>query len=202
MKVTLNELISNRFDCSSFSWDENTKTFSAVYKGFWYQTELCYPYTSDDITDNELLEEIHENTDNFQDFKEELQSYLSAGFNDYTDAHSAENYFGADFAFIEGKGYLYDTMDEDGYRFTFPDEDNTKDMFQCEVITPENSVITVYVKFPTYNPKPDVEYEVEVELGDDWEDNPGNYCDFGVFISDKCYYKLWRRYLTLTGKDL
>ena len=75
MKVSLNELIANRMSGSDFSWDSSTKTFTSVFEGFYYQTETCDVFTSEDITDESLLNEIDE-VDNFEDFKEEIHNYL------------------------------------------------------------------------------------------------------------------------------
>ena len=183
MKVTLNELISNRLRGEDIRVVGNT--VETVFEGNYYQTETCYPCTSEDISNEELLEfEV----DNFQEFKEELKEFLSCGFNGYNEGMNCENYNGMDIGFIPNKGFLYDTMDMGTPEFYFPDSEYT-----C---------VTVYITLSSHCLECDKEYEVKnVELGDNFEDNPGNHCLFGVFISDKCYYNLWKRYLSLTGKD-
>ena len=200
MKVSIRELIDNRLRGTDFSWNADTREFTGVFEGFWYQTDTCAVYTSDDITDDMLLNDIYQ-VDNFEEFKEEIQTFLAGtGFNDYNECQNAENYNGTDFAYIKGKGYIYNDLDENGdNEFCYPNSDNTKDCFQCEVITPENSVATCIIQLKNGYDM-DTEYEVEeFTIGDDWQDDPGNYCNFGAFVSDKCYYKLWKRYLALTG---
>ena len=191
MKVTLNELIAAGNEHSVHG-----DTFEAWFEGFYYQNETGSVFSSEDIT-NEELGELQ--ADTFEEFKEELWGMLTGGFNEYNEATCYENYYGMEVGFVNPKGYLYDTLEGDTAEFLYPDKDNTVDMFQCEVITPENTTVTVYVTFPTTNIIPDKEYEVEVELGDNFEDNPGNHCEFGVWVSDKCYHNLWNRYKCLTG---
>ena len=200
MKVTLNELINNR-ESDDFTIDGNT--FTAGYKGEYVQAEYCGTFCSDDISD-EHLREIE--ADNMEEFREEVHSLLTCGFNEWNeDVYGNDNASGGmDMGFIPERGYLMEGM-EQRYPcgFGFPGEDNTKDMFQCEVHTPEHTWCTLTITLNSYNLKCDKEYKVmNVESHDDWEDNPMNFCDFGAWVSDKCYYKLWKRYLALTHKDV
>ena len=199
MNVTLNELINNR-ESDDFVIDKNT--FTAGYKGEYWMSEYSSIFCSDDIADDHLKEM---EADTMEEFKKEVQGLLAGtGFNDWNmEVRGNDNASGGmDMGFIPEKGYLMDNCE--GYPgFSFPGEDKTKDMFVCEVLTPEHTWCTLTITLNSYNLKCDKEYKVmNVESHDDWDDNPMNFCDFGAWVSDKCYYKLWKRYLSLTHKDV
>ncbi len=200
MNVTLNELINNR-NSDNFVIDGNT--FTAGYCGNYVAVEFSSVFSSDDVEDDNLMEM---EADNFNEFKEEVMNLLAGtGFNDWNmnvqDNDNASG--GMDLGFIPDKGYLMDGCCVQTPGFSFPSQDNNKDLFVCEVLTPENTGCTLTITLDNYNLKCDKDYKViNVESHDDYEDNPGSYCDFGAWVSDKCYYKLWKRYLTITGKDV
>ena len=199
MKVTLNELIAAQINDS---FEVNGRDFTAVFDGNYVAVDYSSEHSSEDIEDEHLLQM---EADNMEEFKVEIMNLLAcSGFNEWnTTVHDNDNASGGmDLGWIPGKGYLEQGIEDDNPAFVFPYADNSRDMFVCEVQTPESTCCTLTITLSQANLKADVEYEVmKVASHGDYEDNPGSYCDFGAWMSDKCYYKLWKRYLALTHKD-